>query len=146
MTTFKDIKLKVLPLPSFFYFYRRLLGEEITLTECVENYSGYVHEIRPMVGRDGWYYDRVNNFAWFEVDKRAFVDLTPESFVYELKMLNHIPLPAKVKRAITVLKNYNACPADLKELIYTDECFLMGQQAYRSATLARLRVRRRFRK
>jgi hypothetical protein len=145
MTTFKSIKLKVLPLPTFFLFYKKLLGEQTTLTECVEQFFGYVHEIRPIIGREGHYYDRVNNFAWVEFDKKAFVDLTPESFVYELKMLNHTPLPAKVKQAIKVLKHYNACPTDLKELIYTDECFLMGQQAHKHAILASIRVQKRFR-
>ena len=143
MKTFKDIKIKVLPLPNFFDFYKRIVDADATLTECVENYAGYAHEIVPIIGKHGWYYDRVNNFSWFELENRAFVYLSPESFVYELKMLSHNPLPAKAKQAIIVLIHYNVCPNNLKELIYIDNCLLMSQQAYKSASKFRLRMKKR---
>ena len=140
MTSFKNIKLKVLSLPNFFYFYRQLMGKDTPIAECVGAYSGYIHELRPIIGRDGWYYDRVNNFAWFEIEGRAFVDLAPEDFVYELKMLNHKPLTKAEKMAILTLVHYNNCPKSLKELMYVDECFLMCQQVYRAGSKDMLRL------
>lgn len=80
-------------------------------------------EIAPTFNRDGWYYNRLHNFSWFEVRYnklyRAFKEENPKQFLYELQLHSHVPLTTEeiyyIKSVLLYRKNEK-----LSELLYRD--------------------------
>lgn len=59
-----------------------------SVDDILDNYRGSVEYefIEPIIGRNGWYFDRKKNFSWVEVDGQA-IQLCPDNFKYKLKLL-----------------------------------------------------------
>ena len=66
--------LKILPLPWY-------VPEMVD----VEGHTWAIEE--PVVGRDGWYYDRKAKKAWFEYNGHAYVEPRVDDFLYNLNVV-----------------------------------------------------------
>jgi hypothetical protein len=53
-------------------------------------------------------------------------------FLYNLKLASHIRLPFKVRQSIKVLQNYNICPKELFDKLFTENEILYLQSIKRS--------------
>lgn len=94
--------------------------------------------IIPVFNREGWYYDRKAKFSWYEfVDKKGdiiaytTVSALYKTFEFKLKLLNHIPLSIKERKAINTLRKYAG--KELRELAYTDDSWNATRNTGRSA-------------
>ena len=91
-------------------------------------------EIAPTFNRDGWYYNRLHNFSWFEVRYnklyRAFKEENPKQFLYELQLHSHVPLTAEeiyyIKSVLLYRKNEK-----LSGLLYEDHLWKFHNNIYR---------------
>lgn len=121
-------RYKILPLPSP---YKWDLSEEYI--DDILN-TGDI-KIEPVFGRDGWYYDRLNDTSWIESKYGCFENRNSGMFKYEMTRLSHNILPTKVLAAIKVLKHYNMCPKNLLKVLWKDEevkhLIDIGRSAYR---------------
>ncbi len=109
-------RYKVMPLDSPFNMEPE--GWEFFEVEsCLKDYE----EITPIFQRNGWYYDRKEDFAWIEVNGRAWRDKRTDDFLYRLSIQNHRPLADVERQAIEALMRRNMCPKALRKLYRLDE-------------------------
>ena len=80
----------------------------------------YYTEITPKFYRNGWYYNRMEDLAWKELNGRAWLDMDSNMFKYALKIQNHKPLLNKEREAITLLINNKLTDRKLKNLLFMD--------------------------
>ena len=72
----------------------------------IEELEKYNTEITPKLRRNGWYYNRLEDISWIEVDGRAWLEDNPSMFKYSLDLLNHEILSTKLKDALlTILRS-----------------------------------------
>lgn len=123
------MKLKILSLEFWMMFSdpsdsTAMIQLEDTL-ECAK-------EITPILNRNGYYLDRETNFCWFEWAGKAF-KYEPESFKYELSLLNHRPLTDKESQAISFIsREFNF--KEIDKLYYLDRSWKRIRECYRDAT------------
>lgn len=101
---------KVLELRTF----GAVLDEE-DLVECG------LKEIKPILNRTGFYYDRYKKIAWVEAFGRAWLCDRVDDFIYRLNLLNHKEFDDVELKAIKTLMNRGICPKELKQKYYLDK-------------------------
>lgn len=137
-------RYKVLPVPSFFRTMYYFHDETENIFDVIKYELGNRCQfLVPVFNRDGWYYDRIRNFSWYEYANIACTKEGEEKqFLYELEQLNTKVLePAEIK-AINTLRVYGSCPKELVELLYKDEQNRHLREIYKT----RFEVKKRFRR
>lgn len=131
------MKLKILPLElEMEYSEYRYRSRE----QWIEELSEWSTPISPVIGRDGYYYDRSNKRCWFEVEGYAF-KANPDQFLLELEMQNHKPLSDKEAEAARYLIRAGiAVGKEFKELYYKDCRWKELRDTYRSARARTIRI------
>lgn len=112
----KHLRLKVLPLPGSIAGLIRLFDGDITDEEL---FGKDCVQIPAVVGRAGWYFDRMSRLSWYElVDGRAFL-ADAKQFLYELgtSRRDERPLTQQERDAIRTLLDYGNA-GNLRELSY----------------------------
>ncbi len=84
----------------------------------------YSVEITPKFYRNGWYYNRLENISWKELNGRAWLDDKCNIFKYNLELQNHRPLLQKERNSIIILRKNKLASKKLKHLLYIDNCVL----------------------
>lgn len=122
----KAINIKRLDIPTYIKFtVDDNLDDDPIFADLVE--------IKPIVGKEGWYYDRELKTAWFEYGDRAFVDSAPDMFIYELSLENHRPLSQAERDAILLLMRSKIADRKLRDLYYLDEQWRQLRDAVRES-------------
>lgn len=106
-------------------------GQPVPLDEIA---SG-LRKIEPVFRKPGWYYRRrIQNrgealhiigchiaFSWFENGAEAYTcDNLAQTFEYEMKILNHVPLTPEMRRSIACLMREHKADWKLKDLFHID--------------------------
>lgn len=111
------MRIKVLPLETYMRYWRGELGAK---------------EVKVEIGRDGYYYSRLDNKAWFEVGGIAY-ERDPKDFKYRLRLLNHTPLRPKEVQAFRLLALEHLTSKQQQALMYLDECWKQIRATGRNA-------------
>ena len=90
----------------------------------------YYTEITPKFYRNGWYYNRMEDLAWKELNGRAWLDMDSNMFKYALKIQNHKPLLNKEREAITLLINNKLTDRKLKNLLFMETLVKRSERRY----------------
>jgi hypothetical protein len=107
--------IKVLPLPNWCKY------DFNDVMECLndKNYFRYI----PIFKRNGWYFNRLANISWIEVEFNGIfycaLEKSSKMFKYELELLSHSPLLNNQIKAIRTILMYKD-NKDLRKLLYTD--------------------------
>lgn len=110
-------RIKVLPLESWMDTARG--ANEFDAVMWADMERSYP-EIRPIVGREGYYLDRYTRTAWFEIGGKAYRCGRPADFEYRLCILNARRLTRREREAIQELERLRLCPPDLREVRWLD--------------------------
>lgn len=132
------MRVKRLDVPTYISFaLNHPLEDDIVLQD--------LPEISPIIGKNGWYYDRDSKSAWFEYKGRAFVDSSPDMFLYELSLENHRPLSIAERTAILILIRNRRADRKLKDLYYLDEQWRQLRQVVRESAYHSYKFFKQFR-
>ena len=111
--------LKVLPLPSFFFYLHWELRSKKRV--CQELRSQKFVQIKPIIGKDGWFYNRISKHSWYEWKGFAF-QADAKQFLFELKCLDVGLLEQRLVDAIKIVISSRKDKCDLRDLIYYHNC------------------------
>lgn len=101
-------------------------------------------ECELVFNRDGQYYDTRTKKCWFEFNGTAR-EISRESFLFTLKLLNHRPLRNAELAAIEVLVQHKLANKMLRDLLQTDSFVRELKQTSQKAVLYRNRFLKRLR-
>lgn len=87
----------------------------------IEDFENYNVEIKPLLSRNGRYYDRHKRVGWIEVNSRAW--LTSDTLKYEIEQYGHRPLTNKVAQAVAFVLKSGVKNEKLRKLLYKDDCW-----------------------
>lgn len=103
--------LKILPLESWMKFH----------VNCPEFFSNDdLREIKPILNKDGYFYQTVGKRCWFEYKGKAFDLEQNTQFLFELELLNHKPLSTDEINALKVLTKHKLISKEQRHLLYID--------------------------
>ena len=105
----------------------------------IEELETYFLEIKPKFNREGVYYNRYEDIAWVELQRRAWL-IKSSYFLYDLYLYIHKPLMYKSAEAIRTLINAGIKNKELKELLYTDILYKELRRIRIGAMLFRNRI------
>ena len=84
-------------------------------------------KIDPIIGKDGFYFDRVTGKVWNEQAGMAWIGKRNQ-FEYNLSLLFNRRLSPRERRAILELRRMGSCPAELLERLRLDDDTKMLRQ------------------
>jgi hypothetical protein len=115
---------------------------QLTIEELIDQ---RFEQITPVFNREGWYYDRLKKFSWYEWSGTAW-KAEVSQFVWELDQHNAKLLePAEVK-AIKTLIVYGSCNLALKQLLWDHSHKSMHRAICRNGRLEGLRFKKEYEK
>ena len=77
-------------------------------------------EIKPILNRDGYFYQTVGKRCWFEYKGKAFDLKKNTQFLFELELLNHKSLSTDEINALKVLTKHKLISKEQHHLLYID--------------------------